>query len=356
VQILKSITILIVFCCCAVSVTAQRVATDSTTRFFGVPILFYSPDTQLGAGVLGIVTFAGQPYRSSISFGLAYTQRKQFLVYLPYQLFSRNRQWRAYGEFGWFRYAYQYFGIGNTYANDFSETYTAAFPRVRITVAHRLKGLHYAGIRWFSDNYHIIEKDNDGEIADGNLRGANGGLTSSIGGVWLFDSRDHQFYPGNGWLLESTVTGEGPWSGGDFKYARFSFDAIRYLTIGEKSRVAFNVLSIFTSRGMPFFNLPQLGGGRRLRGYPDGKFRDRNLLMAQAEWRFPVYWRFKGVLFGGAGSVFGTKGEELKIRPNAGLGLRFEFDRKQHLHMRLDYGFGVGKGNSGAYITIGEAF
>jgi hypothetical protein len=33
-----------------------------------------------------------------------------------------------------------------------------------------------------------------------------------------------------------------------------------------------------------------------------------------------------------------------------------EFDRRQKLHLRLDYGFGEGKGNSGLYVTIGEAF
>ncbi len=357
VQFQKSIAFVFLFCAWVLAVRAQSAVQDTSgTRVFGIPFLFYSPDTRLGTGVLGIVTFPGKPYRSSVSFGLAYTQRKQFLLYLPYQWFSKNQQWRAYGELGWFRYLYQYFGIGNSYSNNFSENYKAEFPRVRVTATHRIKGLHYGGIRWYADNYHIIRTDPAGEIADGNLNGAQGGLTSSIGGVWLFDSRDKQFFPGNGWMLESTLTGEGPWSGGDFKYARLSFDAVRYLTVRKNHKIAINVLTIFSSRGMPFFSLPQLGGPRRLRGYPDGKFRDRNLLLAQAEWRFPIYWRFKGVLFGGAGSVYGTAGENLKIRPNAGVGLRFEFDRKQQLHLRVDYGFGAGKGNSGAYITIGEAF
>ena len=93
-----------------------------------------------------------------------------------------------------------------------------------------------------------------------------------------------------------------------------------------------------------------------MRGYPDGKFRDRHLLLAQAELRFPLFWRFKAVVFGGGGTVFGKVGESAKIRPNAGAGLRIEFDRRQKLHIRIDYGIGEGKANSGFYATLGEAF
>mgnify|MGYP001586793466 CR=1 FL=1 len=113
---------------------------------------------------------------------------------------------------------------------------------------------------------------------------------------------------------------------------------------------------MFTAGDVPFFQLPQIGGTSRLRGYPLGKYRDKHLIIAQAEFRFPIVWRFKGVVFGGGGTVFGSAGESAKLRPNAGAGLRFEFDRRQKLHLRVDHGVGSGEGNSGVYITLGEAF
>lgn len=329
---------------------------DSSTRFFGLPLLFYSPDTRLGYGAAGIVTFPSQPYRSSITFGLAYTQRKQFLIYLPYQFYSRNEQWRVYGELGWYRYRYQYFGIGNGYSNNFSEPYTAQYPRIRVTAVHHIQGRHFVGIRSYIDDYQIREIEKGGEIEEGILPGAKGGLSSSLGGVWLYDSRDNQFFPGKGWLVEASLTGDDRLTGSDFHYARLSLEATRYLTFFNNHKLAINVLGIFSSNGVPFFNMAQISTPRRLRGYPEGKYRDRNLILTQAEWRFPIIWRFKGVFFAGAGTVFGTNADVFKLRPNAGLGLRFEFDRKQQLHLRMDYGFGQGKGNSGAYITIGEAF
>ena len=39
---------------------------------------------------------------------------------------------------------------------------------------------------------------------------------------------------------------------------------------------------------IPFFMLPALGGGSTLRGYSSWRFRDRNSLLLQAEWRVIV--------------------------------------------------------------------
>jgi outer membrane protein assembly factor BamA len=261
----------------------------------------------------------------------------------------------VYGEVGWYRYIYQFFGVGNRYPNTFTEDYTAQYPRLRATAVRNIRGAHFAGLRYFFDDYGIRTTEPGGLIAQNTLTGASGGRTASLGGVWYFDSRDNQFFPGKGWLAEGAFTLERPFTGSQFQFQRLTFEAVRYFSLGKKHRLAVNLAGAFTSVGAPFFNLPQLGGTRRLRGYPDGKFRDRHLLMGQAEWRFPIWWRLKGVVFGGTGTVFGTPGEVMRWRPNAGGGLRLEFDKKQQLHLRVDYGIGE-SGNSGAYITIGEAF
>lgn len=334
---------------------AQATSRDSTVRFFGVPLIFYTPDTRWGFGAAGIVTFPTQPIRSSVTFNFSYTQNKQILIFLPYQWFSQGNQWRVYGELGWYRYLYQYFGIGNEHPNDYFETYTARFPRIRVTAAKRVQANHLLGLRVYWDDYNIVSVSPGGEIAQAEVTGAGGGVSSAIGPIWIVDSRDNAFYPTKGWLTELALTGEHRITGSDFKFARYALDVARYFPIG-KSVLATHGIAVFTTGDVPFFQFPQIGGPRRLRGYPDGKYRDRHMLLAQAEFRFPIVWRFKGVLFGGGGTVFGKAGESVKFRPNAGAGLRIEFDRKQKLHVRIDYGIGHGKGNSGVYVTLGEAF
>lgn len=334
---------------------AQSAARDSSLRFFGVPLLFYTPDTRWGIGAAGILTFPTHPLRSSVTFNFSITQNRQLLIFMPYSWFGNNNRWRAYGELGWYRYLYQYFGIGNRTPNDYIETYTARFPRIRITAAKRLKAPNSLGIRFFLDDFHIVSSSEGGEINAGTAPGARGGVSSSVGPVWVYDSRDNAFFPRKGWLAEGVFTADHRLSGSDFSFVRCSLDIARYFSVG-KTVLAAHGIAIFTAGDVPFFQMPQIGGPRRLRGYPDGKYRDRHLLMAQAEWRFPLFWRFKGVFFGGGGTVMGRPGEKARFRPNAGAGLRIEFDRRQKLHLRIDYGIGKGAGNSGFYATVGEAF
>ena len=336
------------------SIPASR--RDSSISVFGVPLVFFTPDTRWGAGLAGIITFPTRPRRSSLTFNASYTQNKQILIYFPFSLLGNRNRWRVYGEVGWYRYLYRYFGIGNKVPNDYVETYTARYPRLRVTAATKVKARHQVGLRFFLDDYIIASSSEGGEINQQLVTGATGGISSSVGPVWIADSRDNAFFPRSGYLAEFALTAEHRLTGSDFEFARCSLDVARYFPVGDHDVLAFNAIGIFTTGDVPFFQLPQIGGPRRLRGYPDGKYRDRHLVMAQAEYRFKIFWRIKGAVFAGTGTVFGKSDEAPRFRPNGGGGLRIEFDRRQKLHLRLDYGFGEGKGNHGFYATLGEAF
>lgn len=88
--------------------------TDTTTaisknRLFGLPIAFYAPETNWGFGAAGISTFRlkGEPATSrpsQLQLGFAYTFNKQWLLYLPFQLFKQNEQYKLYGELGYYLY------------------------------------------------------------------------------------------------------------------------------------------------------------------------------------------------------------------------------------------------------------
>jgi outer membrane protein assembly factor BamA len=113
----------------------------------------------------------------------------------------------------------------------------------------------------------------------------------------------------------------------------------------------------FQGGEVPFRELANLGGANLLRGYYEGRYRDRQLLAAQAEVRRVLFGRFNGVLFGGVGQVGNTLGDfnQGSVKVAGGAGLRFRFNRRDRLNVRLDYGVGSGK-SSGVYFGIGEAF
>ena len=93
-----------------------------------------------------------------------------------------------------------------------------------------------------------------------------------------------------------------------------------------------------------------------LRGYPEGRYRDRNALFFQTELRFPLYWRFGWVVFFSFGDVF-DKTEDLTgdlLKYSGGIGLRFTVDKQERINVRADFGMTPEGGN--IYFFMLEAF
>jgi hypothetical protein len=94
-----------------------------------------------------------------------------------------------------------------------------------------------------------------------------------------------------------------------------------------------------------------------MRGYYEGRFRDKHLWMFQAEWRQEIKGKIGAVAFGGIGGI-AHQLDEFEIEntiPAGGVGLRFRMDEADKINIRLDYGVGL-YGSSGIYLTFGEAF
>lgn len=335
---------------------------DSTSRpgLLALPIAFYSPDTRWGFGASGILTFYtnrdSPGRRSSITFGGAYTQLKQVLFYAPFQLYFNQDRWWLYGELGYYRYVYNFFGIGNAAPTDYLEKYDATYPRFRLSAMRKVGRNSYLGLRYAFDDFKIALRDSAAQLATAGITGAEGGRVSGFGAVYNFDSRDQLFSPAKGWLVEVLAYAESPATGSNFTYARFSADVSRYLPVFKKQVLALNLVGVLTTGDPPFHQLATLGGTKRLRGYFDGRFRDKRLLLLQGEYRLPLFWRFGATAFGGTGWV-GSEKEAIQsafLHWNVGAGLRFALDRRQKINLRLDYGFG--RGESGFYLTVGEAF
>jgi outer membrane translocation and assembly module TamA len=108
---------------------------------------------------------------------------------------------------------------------------------------------------------------------------------------------------------------------------------------------------------VPLRSLASFGGNNSMRGYYDGRYRDKDQLVFQAEYRIPVYGKWGVVVFGSTGDVSSkftdyTFGD---LKYSYGAGIRFAISKKEKLNLRLDYGIGQGN-NNGLYFQLGEAF
>ena len=338
--------------------------TDSSKknlRFIGLPIVFYSPDTKFGFGAAGMFTFnisgdTSTLRRSNFQAGFAYTTYNQLLAYLPFQLFLAKRKYWLQGEIGYYKYVFNYFGIGNEIAPDYLEKYDARFPRIRFNGLRNVAPGFHAGISYAFDAFNITRIDSTGLLADGDVTGHGGGRISSVGFAANFDSRDNIQFPTKGWFLEGEARTDGKWSGSEFEFTRLHFNGSRYFMPWEKHIFAVNASVTSILGDAPFFQLATIGGTKRLRGYFEGKYRDKNAALLQAEYRSPFLWRFGLVAFGGYGAAFDSYStfKAQYLRFNYGAGLRLQLDQKQKINIRIDYGRGYQ--SSGFYFTIGEAF
>lgn len=357
---IRMLSLLLVYFLFAFKLTAQEKELPDAS-FIPLPIVFFTPETDWGFGAAGIYSFhfkndtlGSRP--SQIQLGLAYTLRKQFLSYLPFQLFLKNGRYKLYGELGYYRYIYEFSGIGNEGFQEESELFSVNFPRVRLNALYQAKPNIFVGLRYWMDDYNIVEIEADRLLANASIKGAEGSFLSGLGLVLNQDSRDQIFYPTKGGYTELVLFLNHEVFGSDFNFSKFIIDHSFYRKTKWDHIIAFNAYAELTAGNPPFNQLSLLGGPKRMRGYFEGALRDKQYLTIQTEYRMPLIWRFGLVFFGGYGLV----AEDLNtiegsyFKYSYGAGLRFLLDEKQKVNLRFDAGFG--QNTSGLYITVSEAF
>jgi hypothetical protein len=171
-----------------------------------------------------------------------------------------------------------------------------------------------------------------------------------------FDTRDHEQFPRNGWLVNARAMFYRESAGGDFDAETFKISVNHYRPMREQDVLALRATVRSTGGDdVPFFLLSSFGGSTDLRGYPSGRYRDRMMYALQSEyrWQFNDRWIFTG--FAGFGEVadnFGDFGEN--FLPAAGVGARFVLSKKHRVGLSAD--IAVGKDGTEFYFGVGEAF
>ena len=181
-------------------------------------------------------------------------------------------------------------------------------------------------------------------------------VTQTIGaGVTLaYDTRDVSTAPARGIYVKGEQRFFPAFLGNRYAFSRTDLIFDGYKSVWKGGVLAFDFHSEFNYGRVPWTMLATLGGSYRMRGYYDGRYRDRNLIEAQVELRQKV-WRRNGIaLWVGAGNVFHDFDtfRWSQTLPNFGVGYRWEF--KKRVNVRLDLGFG--RNGSGFIFNINEAF
>ena len=180
-------------------------------------------------------------------------------------------------------------------------------------------------------------------------------FNSGAGLTLLYDTRDNLTAPHEGVFLQVQQLFRPKFMGNKRAFSTTDLRMDAYLPMWKGATLAGDLRTQFNFGNPQWSMLALLGDSYSMRGYYQGRYRDKHKVEAQIELRQHV-WRRNGiVLWAGAGTVF-PKFSQIKmnhILPNYGIGYRWEF--KKNVNVRLDYGLGK-SGQSGFIFNINEAF
>lgn len=353
--------------------SSRQAGAPKAFSLFPIPVVYYTPETRFAYGAALSATFrfrrdyllvkndtaravsnaTSRPRPSNIQLIGAYTQNQQLLLFVPFQVFYDRNQYYFYGEAGYYKYSYNFFGFGEREVS--AENYSVDFPRIRLNAFRRVRPNIYAGLRYEYEKYDVTKTDPDGLLATNTVPGGLGSVIAGAGVGVLYDTRDNVFYPSKGIFADFSYLGHGIGTGSEFSYNRYVADVSSYHSLHSRVTLAANYFVSLTGGTAPFNAMSALGSGKKLRGYYEARFRDENAALLQAELRVNVWKRLGAVVFGGVG-VLGNSQQLLRLNaPKAagGAGLRVRINDDK-LNIRADYG--IGNGSTGLYLTIGEAF
>ncbi len=348
----KIIVMLLLLGICTVSTNAEG------WSYTPLPLLFYTTDTGIAGGGLLVIERDSQgapgPKNLLMQTAVTYTQKHQTEISSLFQSDLGEGAYRVSGSFGFFDTPSLFYGVGPT-AN-VEESFDQRKLNFEGQLMRRLwRHLYTGGIyRYSYVEYSGFEADDTlaafVEVNDSDV------VSSEAGGVVLWDSRDSLTYPRSGSYIELRATAAGPGLGSETAFGKLKVDLRTYLEVLQDVVCALQGTASYGSGEVPLHRMEELGGLRVLRGYRFGRYKDECTAVFQSELRFPIYGRFGGVVFAGAGQLGETfsRFQMEQTKYSGGIGLRFRPNLKSDVRIRLDVG--VSEESTGVYITLLEAF
>jgi hypothetical protein len=340
--------------------------------FSGSPSIGYS----LSSGWAGILVANGAFYTSddkneklsNVYTDALYTQNQQLVFHIQSNIWSKGNKYNVVNDWRYYDYPQKTYGLGgsNNVNNYASQTFK--YLRLYQTVLKSLRPNLYGGFGYALDYHWDVPQNPDGDIgviSDINSYGIQSRTTSS--GVLvnlLYDDRLNSINPSGGSYANIVYRQNLAALASDNNYQSLLVDLRHYIPFPRNSE---NILALWSYNWLtlagnpPYLDLPSTGWdtySNTGRGYIQGRFRSKNMIYIEAEYRFKISpsGLFGGVVFVNGQSFSDWPSNSFKsIAPATGLGLRIKFNKYSRTNIAIDYGFGQ-NGSQGIFVNLGEVF
>lgn len=310
-----------------------------------IPAITYSPETSLGFGVRALKIFRNQKEEntrpSSLPITLLYTLNKQLIFTTALDLWLKGNEDHISGRIELMDYPFRFYGMGNDLRADDVEFYATRYAHLQINYQKRIAAGVFLGPRYVFRVDDIYKKKAGGLLDSGQVRGGNGQRISGLGLVLNYDTRDNIFQPSKGSFHQASLMSFQSFLGSKFIFNQYQLDFRKYVEIFDSHILAVQAWYSFTAGHPSFQHFSLIGGSDLMRGYFEGRYRDLNAMVYQAEYRLAVYRKLGLVFFGSAGQVAEKVSHYAlrKFRYGGGIGLRYKLN-EEGLNFRLDFAFG----------------
>ncbi len=351
----------------AVDTSKAGLESQKKEDLIAFPFLSYAPETSLEFGFAGAYTF--YTHLDSITRGssqtakISYTLNHQYSIELNPDIWTSNNKYHFTGAIQYQSFPSFFYGIGyNTLdSNKLKLDYKQLF--LDIEVEKELFTHFRAGIILilsnhdydFASNALFFQKYTD-------LYAEKGGTAFFTGLSFVYDTRNILNFTTKGTYLRFAQSINLPKFSSLNTLVQMNFSAIQYIPFTKKSTLGLNLVSNnIIGNQIPFYLLNLLGGSNLERGYYRGRFRDKSLLAAQAEFKYHFIPRLAVAAFAGLGTTWGYERFDLhQLKPSLGGGIHYILSIPNQLSLRLDYGIGQKLSDEprfhGFYFALSEAF
>ena len=334
-------------------------------EYFGIvpfAIPFYTPETSFGVGAALVLYNYADKDRSLRADGLEVevfgTVKKQFEARLAGDKYFLRNMFRATGEMSANIFPSNFYGTGSDVKKSDKEEYEQnSFSFEGGFLAHIFENMYIGPYCEFS-RFKMTDTE-DGGLLDRELfRGSDGTAATGFGGFAEYDNRDSEFFPRKGFVLSAKSLFYRKQFGSEYNFSKSEFDYKQFFNIAGDHVIGVEGYLYNSFGDVPWQKLGELGGQELMRGYEEGKFRDKTYAAAQIEYRFPIIWRLTGSIFASAGNVSDkiSNFERDEMKYSFGAGLRCILDKEEHIPLRLDFAMNKDFDEPSIYFGLLEAF
>jgi outer membrane protein assembly factor BamA len=248
-----------------------------------------------------------------------------------------------------------FFGAGNDSEFDDREYYTREPFEVSLTLS---RGFTPHTVGEIGTRFKTVRNSN---FSSGSQLAQLGGLNTSrvtyasLFTAYRYDTRDIFTNPSRGVVMQGELEYVPDTGFSDVAFTRWAGEFQYYAELFYPTTILAARLRVqgLTGDNLPVQVMLPIGGSRTLRGFPQDRFLDHFMAVANLELRFPLKGRFGGVAGLDAGKVWNSPGDInfSKWALNRVVGLRFYM---QTFLVRIDLGFGPE--TTGLYFNFGHAF